>query len=125
MLTRSSSGSGGSAFATLPPSPEQRKAPNPNESIARIALSMSASMSTFSSPVTGADRDAFAESVDKYEKRLREWLASFDTWRRDRSLVFVSHVRFENQGRVPAVGVRVQLHFPEEFQPAEELPELD
>lgn len=81
--------------------------------------------SILSFPVTPADRKSFRETVDDYERRLREWLASLDAWRIERARIFEGSLRFENRGRVPAPDVRASLRFPDAFEPVEELPEID
>jgi hypothetical protein len=71
-------------------------------------------------PITEQDRKEYAERVDRYARDLRDWLAEYKEWREQTDLTFVSALSFENRGRVPARDVRVQLHFPDQFEEVEE-----
>lgn len=75
-------------------------------------------------PIGAEEREEFAKSVDEYANELREWLSDFEAWRQATDLGLRADLRFENRGRVPATGVRVQLHFPDGFSAAEEPPTL-
>jgi hypothetical protein len=112
------------ALSTLPPPENQQSEHTPRGPFASILATTRAFESQFNSPVTDADREAFVESVNRYDKRLREWLKSFEEWRRERSFIFEGRVRFQNEGRVPASGVLAQFHFPDNFEPVDELPAL-
>jgi hypothetical protein len=94
--------------------------------IERMAETMrKASMLGRIGPITDEERQTFADRVDRYAHELREWLSEYENWRAETTLIFVTHLRFENRGRVPAHDARVQLRFPDTFESVDEYPELD
>jgi hypothetical protein len=117
------------ALASIPaPKPEKRKDQMPQ---AFSILSQVSEMGTLGSllggkgPVTKEERAKFKEAVDSYERSLRDWLVEYENWRALKATVLTCRLQFENVGRVPARGARVQLHFPDSFEGLESYPELE
>jgi hypothetical protein len=68
-----------------------------------------------------AERRAnFEAEIEKYVARLRAWIEEFEHWRKELSESIHVRLCFENSGRVPTYGARVDVHFPDPFEPMEE-----
>lgn len=114
------------ALATIPePKPESHKSPwlAGTSEIARLAEQFSAAYAP-TGPATNEERASFTEEVDGYVEELQQWLAEYAEWRRQTELMVVLPLRFENRGRVPARDLRVQLTFPDAFEPIERRPSV-
>ncbi len=109
------------ALATLPP--EEPELEDEMRKLERRGLGsvLTAALAGLDSgPISAEERQAFKQRVDEYERKLRTWLGSYESYRRETDPVFPLAVRFENRGRVPARGVRVVLRFPDGFVHADE-----
>jgi hypothetical protein len=74
--------------------------------------------------LTAQDRKDFEAEVEKYAASLRKWLMEYQGWREETQFIFVSNLCFENHGRVPGRDLRIELRFPDGFEPVEEFPSL-
>lgn len=108
-------------LATLPP-PEASELEGEMRKLERKGLGsvLAAALAGFDTgPITHEERQAFNQRADEYERKLRSWLRSYETYRHETDPVFPLALRFENRGRVPARGVRVVLRFPDGFEHAD------
>jgi hypothetical protein len=70
------------------------------------------------------ERVTFETRVEDYLTRLTAWIEEFERWRQE--LLECVHLQlcFENSGRVATYDARVDVHFPDPFEPVEVEPEL-
>lgn len=73
-----------------------------------------------SAPATPEETAKFEKQVDDYIERLRSWLDDYSAWRDETDRLVRLRLRFENLGRVPCEGARIDVHFPDPFDEAEE-----
>jgi len=69
-------------------------------------------------------RVKFEAQVEKYVTQLRAWIREFEKWRQELSECIRLQLCFENSGRVPTYDARIDVHFPDAFEPIEEEPTL-
>ena len=74
-------------------------------------------------PITEEEISEFEGLVDSYIKKLTQWLDEYLEWNRSMEKLFVTHLQFENRGRVPADNLVVQLNFPDSFASWEDPPD--
>ena len=79
-----------------------------------------------SGPATAEEKAEFEARVKTYLTRVRQWLRDYQEWHREIHELVSFKLRFENNGRVPANDVRVEVHFPDPFDEGpEDYPVID